>query len=83
MKFAGQWTEPGNITLRIKNKNRKDKCSMFSLICGFSFRIFKLEYITWSNHRYQDSKEGLGMEYGALKRGSRTDRRYEGENGRR
>lgn len=55
---------------------------MFSLICGFSFRIFKSEYITWSNHRYQESKERLGMEYGALKRGSRTDRRYEGEMGK-
>lgn len=55
---------------------------MFSLICGLSFRIFKSEYITWSNHRYQESKERLGMEYGALKRGSRTDRCYEGENGK-
>lgn len=54
---------------------------MFSLTCGFSFRIFNSEYITWSNHRYQESKERLGMEYGALKRG-RTDRRYEGENGK-
>lgn len=63
MKSAGKWIELENEKLSEITLAQKDKCHVFSLICGSEIPVFRCEFIIWSNHRNQESKKRpLGRE---------------------
>jgi hypothetical protein len=45
MKFEGKWREREDIIPSDLIKSMKDKCSLFSLICGSSLVIFRCEHM--------------------------------------